>query len=81
MKYRREVPQYLKKNGQYEVKFELDEARFRSIGYLPINEETYNQILVLWKCFETLVFFNLSSSVSCQDFDKKFSRKNQKCQQ
>lgn len=75
VKYRREVPKYLKKNGQYEVKFELDEARFRSIGYLPINEETYNQILVLWKYFETLVFFNPSSSVSWQDFDKKLSRK------
>lgn len=75
IKYRREVPQYLKENGQYEVKFELDETRFRSIGYLPVNEETYNQILALWKYFETLVFFNPSSTFSWQDFDKKFNRK------
>lgn len=75
LKYRSKVPQYLKKNGHYEVKFELDETRFRSIGYLLINEETYNQILVLWKYFETLVFFNPSSSFSWQDFDKRFNRK------
>ncbi|WP_055666114.1 hypothetical protein [Desnuesiella massiliensis] len=75
VKYRREVPQYLKENGHYEVKFELDETRFRSIGYLPINEETYNQIIVLWKYFETLVFFNPNSTFSWQDFDKKFNRK------
>lgn len=74
IRYRREVPQYLKENGHYEVKFELDETRFHSIGYLPINEETFNQILVLWKYFETLVFFNPNPSFSWQDFDKKFSR-------
>lgn len=75
VKYRREVPQYLKKNGRYEVKLELDETRFRSIGFLPTNEETYKQLLVLWKYFETLVFFNPSSTFSWQDFDKKFNRK------
>jgi len=75
VKYRNEVPQYLKLNGQYEVKFELDETRFRSIGYLPITEETYNQILVLWRYFETLVFFNPSSTFSWQNFDENFNRK------
>lgn len=74
VKYRSKVPQYLKENGQYEVKFQLDETRFRSIGYLPINEENYNQILVLWKYFETLVFFNPSFGFSFQDFNKKYKR-------
>lgn len=75
VKYRSEVPQYLKRNGKYEVKFKLDETRFRSIGNLPVNEETYNQILILWKYFETLVFFNPYSTYSWQDFDEKIIRR------
>lgn len=75
MKYRREVPQYINENGHYEVKFELDETRFRSIGYLTKNEEIYNQILVLWKYFEALVFFNPSPTFSWEDFNEKFDRK------
>jgi hypothetical protein len=74
VKYRSEVPQYFKENGQYEVKFKLDETRFRSIGYLTINEETYNQILILWKYFETVVFFNPISTFRWQEFDTKINR-------
>lgn len=75
VRYRREIPKYLKQNGQYEIKFELDETRFRSIGYLPINEETFNEILILWKYFETLVFFNPSNNLSWKDFNNKITRK------
>lgn len=76
VKYRSEVPQYFKVNGQYEIKFKICEKRFRGIGYLPITEETYNQILVCWKYFEMLVFFNPGSMFSFQDFSSKYKRKN-----
>ncbi|KPU46360.1 hypothetical protein OXPF_00320 [Oxobacter pfennigii] len=32
LEYRNQVPQYLKQNGFYEVKYKLDETRFDSIG-------------------------------------------------
>ncbi|KPU42966.1 hypothetical protein OXPF_37350 [Oxobacter pfennigii] len=75
LEYRNQVPQYLKQNGFYEVKYRLDETRFDSIGYLPTNEGTYNQILILWQYFETLVFFNPSSILSWKEFGNKFDWK------
>lgn len=73
-KYRSEIPQYFKKNGKYEVKFALNESIFRSIGYLPVNDDTFNEMLVLWEYFENIVFFIPNSTLSWQDFNKKIAR-------
>ena len=75
IKYRNQIPEYFKQNGQYIVKYNVSQRQVRSIGYLPINEDTYNEILILWKYFETVVFFIPSSTLSWEDFDKKFIRK------
>ncbi len=80
VKYRKEVPQYFKESKDYEVKFKIDETHFRSIGCLDITEETYNQVISFWKYFETLVFFNPTSTLEWERFDKAFNRKKAEVQ-
>lgn len=60
IKYRKEVPEYFKSNGKYQIKYKTDDERFDSIGFLKINKDTYGQVSVLWKYFEGMLFFDLS---------------------
>ncbi len=66
--YRRDVSKYFNKHGMYEVKTKLDEGRFESIAYLPIDEDTYSQIPSLWKYFYSILFFTPKGLYSWEEY-------------
>ncbi len=75
IRYRDEIPNHFKQNGQYEIKFSIDKTRFGSIGYLPVNEKTFEQIAIMWKYFYGMSFFSPRSSLSWQEYGKYVEKK------
>lgn len=73
-KYRKEVPEYLKSNGKYQIKYKIDDERFDSIGFLEINEDTYGQVSVLWKYFEGMTFFNPSKLLNWEEYEEIYNK-------
>lgn len=80
VKYRKDIPKYFNESKDYKIKLKLDETRFRSIGCLEITEEVYDKIIVFWKYFETIVFFNPASTLEWKRFDEAFNRKKAEVQ-
>lgn len=58
LKYRSEVPGYLRKNGIYKVISKRDEERFGSICKIPVNQNNYQILLKSWMYFEYMSFFS-----------------------
>lgn len=73
-KFRNEIPAYLNSNGKYLIKYKIDDERFDSIGFLTVNEDTYLQILVLWKYFEGVTFFSPSKLLTWEKYEEIYDK-------
>lgn len=73
-KYRKEIPDYLKSNGEYVVKRKIDDERFDSIAYLKVTEDTYEKVFVLWKYFDGMTFFSPTNLLSWKEFGEIYDK-------
>lgn len=73
-KFRNEIPQYLSSNGKYLIKYKIDDERFDSIGQLWVNEDTYAEILLLWRYFEGVTFFSPNEIFVWGNYEKIYDK-------
>lgn len=71
IKYRYEIPQYFQ---IYEIKELTDERRFDSIGCLTMDKHIYKQIIIFWKYFYGLLFFNPVTSFSWHEYSNIWNK-------
>ena len=74
LKFRKDIPKYFNKYGDYKVKIKLDEERFGSIGNLIINKETYNHIIIFWRYFLGMLFFNPEDGLSWELYNGIYNK-------
>ncbi|EYE87576.1 hypothetical protein Q428_12460 [Fervidicella metallireducens AeB] len=72
LKYRTEIPKYIKENGIYKLKRKCGEEHEESIGGLKITEEIYDQIIMMWDYFEVIEFFNPTSTLNWEKFEETY---------
>lgn len=70
VKCRHDVPNQFSSDN-YLVPFKIDDEHFDSIGFLPVNNQTYEKILDFWNYFEGMTFFT-PKDVSKELFKKSY---------
>lgn len=66
--YRNFLPSYFEKNGDYVCIERIDNERFKCIGTLPVCCETFDHLIIIWKYYYGLSFFEPNNYLSWNDY-------------